>query len=580
MPQAMACHDMSAMQPVTPPASLPMPKRMTGIGNAHIAITTANPEAQIWFDQGLNLTHDFWDYEAAKAFEQSVRVDPQCAMCWWGLASAMDTRSKDSNAAVDDAYNRMKKFKKHTSPAEKLYIEAALKSRKADKLSANNTTKTEKKPLVHRDSDETKSLRKLVALYPETDDASIQARILLAGSLHDGYTKGEPNVGTAEAQRILARIIEQHPNDTAALHYWIHIVEPGNHPEQARDAAVKLGALVPTSGHMVHMPGHIFYLLGEYNLAQTSFAASTVVDETYMRTENVMPDDDWNYVHNLMYSIADLMEAGRFAEANLLAEKTSAAHGTRPNTLYVGVPRDGISRLNVKLPSALRAADWTVAQGLLQSSDALAIYPNLVLLRQGLLAYVQGQLALEANDTKTAQISAAALDQVVTKAASQPGTSAMQMPGMNASPQDAMLSPLHAYLAIAALELKAGVEMEQGHNADADRDFTQAIGKEATLRYLEPPMYLRPAAEAEASSLMRAHRYTEARTALLLVIKRRPQTGFALYGIARADDAMGAPTATESYRNFLAAWSKADASLPQMVQAKTWITSHQVAAGQ
>ena len=82
-----AGHNMADMQPVLPPEQLPAPIRMTGIGNAHIAIT-ASPEAQAWFDQGLNLMHDFWDYESVKAFEQSVRVDPNCAMCWWGLAQA------------------------------------------------------------------------------------------------------------------------------------------------------------------------------------------------------------------------------------------------------------------------------------------------------------------------------------------------------------------------------------------------------------------------------------------------------------------------------------------------------------
>jgi hypothetical protein len=82
-----AGHAMADMEPVPPPSQLPNPVHMIGIGNAHIAIT-GSPEAQQWFDQGLNLMHDFWDYESVKAFEQSVRVDPACAMCWWGLAQA------------------------------------------------------------------------------------------------------------------------------------------------------------------------------------------------------------------------------------------------------------------------------------------------------------------------------------------------------------------------------------------------------------------------------------------------------------------------------------------------------------
>ena len=73
------CHPME-MRDETPPEQLPAPQRMTGIGNAQIQIT-ATPEAQMWFNQGLNLLHDFWDYESARAFEQSVRVDPECAMC-------------------------------------------------------------------------------------------------------------------------------------------------------------------------------------------------------------------------------------------------------------------------------------------------------------------------------------------------------------------------------------------------------------------------------------------------------------------------------------------------------------------
>src|SRR5438477_1515239 len=75
------------MQDEIPPEKLPPPVRISGIGNAHMAIT-ATPEAQMWFDQGLNLLHDFWDYESARAFEQGVRVDPQCAMCYWGLYKA------------------------------------------------------------------------------------------------------------------------------------------------------------------------------------------------------------------------------------------------------------------------------------------------------------------------------------------------------------------------------------------------------------------------------------------------------------------------------------------------------------
>src|SRR6202022_4613278 len=81
---AMSCHAMGATQDEIAPEKLPAPQKLSGIGNAHIRIT-ASPEAQMWFDQGLNLFHDFWDYESVRAFEHGVRVDAQCAMCYWGL---------------------------------------------------------------------------------------------------------------------------------------------------------------------------------------------------------------------------------------------------------------------------------------------------------------------------------------------------------------------------------------------------------------------------------------------------------------------------------------------------------------
>ena len=82
----MACHPMEVKDQL-PPEQLPAAVRIEGAGNSHLKIT-ANADGQAWFDQGLNLLHDFWDYESARAFEQGVRVDPQCAMCYWGLFEA------------------------------------------------------------------------------------------------------------------------------------------------------------------------------------------------------------------------------------------------------------------------------------------------------------------------------------------------------------------------------------------------------------------------------------------------------------------------------------------------------------
>lgn len=571
---APACHTPPPEAPFTAPENLPTPIRMTGIGNSHITITTSKPEAQQWFDQGLSLQHDFWDYEAAKAFQQSIRIDPDCAMCWWGLSEAISFRGDDNGEkiAIEDL-KRAKKLSKHTTPSEKLFIEAAIESHKKHK--DKNKKNNDERPTSHTDSKETKIYRKLVAINP----AEIQPQIYLAGSLHDGYFHGDPNPGTQEAQNILHSLMQQHPDDPAVLHYWIHIIEPGNHPELARTAALKLGALTPASGHMVHMPGHIFYLLGEYDRAQDSFAASTRVDEAYMESQHVSPDDDWNYVHNLMYSIANLMEAGHFALADKLAQKTVAAHGTRSTTLYTSAPRDGMARLNPKLPAVLRAAQWKRAATLLAKSTAPAEYINLHLLRDALLQYAQGMAALDKGDI-TAAASAESSMKKLLDADTETHEAHKTPPAMHSGsttkhdPRDAMHHPITSYLSLAHLELLASLQQAQGKTQESADSFKRALDQEARIQYREPPLYLRPVAEAQGDALFRAHNYAEAKKAYQAAQKKRPNSGFSLYGIAQCDEALNDVGTSIAYQNFLDAWGTADQNLPQIQHAQQWLTKH------
>ena len=207
----------------------------------------------------------------------------------------------------------------------------------------------------------------------------------------DGFDKdAKPKPGQVEAQAILAAILAAHPDDSAANHYWIHAQEPGLHPEAALDSARKLGPLTPASGHMVHMPGHIFYRTGDYETGRVSFENSMHVDEAYMHAQNVSVDDDWNYVHNLMYLIADLLEAGRLDEATAISAKLNAARGGRSTTLYRNSTRDGMTRLDPLLPVALRGADWAHATELLEHSSPPAELKTLTALKASLLDYTRG----------------------------------------------------------------------------------------------------------------------------------------------------------------------------------------------
>ncbi len=377
-----AGHNMADMQPVPPPERLPAPIRMTGIGNAHITIT-ASPEAQAWFDQGLNLMHDFWDYESVKAFEQSVRVDPNCAMCWWGLAQAEGIGHSPRQVYGKQALEMAVQLKDKATEPEKLYIDAA----QADAAIKNESKRGAKKQQIA-------ILRELVSIAPN----DIEARLFLALALENGYDdKGEPKKGEREAIATLEDILHDAPNDSAANHYWIHAIEPGNRPERAIQSAALLASLAPTSGHMVHMPGHIYYRVGNYSEAERWFSASMAADEHYMQAEQVGPDDDWNYAHNMMYAIANLMEQGRLTDANALSDHLAAARGQLSASLYIWSARDQMARISRRLPVALRLGDWDAVLAMLNDSnlpkgDKAA---NLRFFAAELTDYAKGMKALE-----------------------------------------------------------------------------------------------------------------------------------------------------------------------------------------
>lgn len=568
----------------TPPEKLPPPVKMTGIGNGHVEITSSSAEAKMWFEQGLNLLQDFWDYESARAFEQSVRLDPKCAMCWWGLAQAEGFRG-DNAAWAENALKQavlLAKDKKNTTEAERLYIKAAAEASKEKETRSGKGPNTGgaagMKPVAYKDSKETKVLRKLVAEQPE----DVQAKILLAESMMNGFDKdGKPKQGTVQGQAILEALLVAHPDDTATNHYWIHAMEPSLHPERALESARKLGPLTAASGHMVHMPGHIFYRTGDYETARASFERSMSVDEAYMKVQGVRVEDDWNYVHNMMYLIADLLEAGRIAEATTISAKLNAAHGTWGPSLYLRNARDQMTRLDEELPVALRAGEWARAAAMLEKSTAPAEWVNLVALRDSLLDYTRGLAALQAGEVEAAAKFDADLEQRVkekpaAKGAAAPGAMAA-MPGMHggSSKKDALAGTVQSYVGVAALELKAAVEMAQGKGAEAEASFVKATAAERDLGYREPPSYIRPVSETRGDALMRAGRYKQARAAYETALAERPNSGYPLYGIAQAEAAAGdVAGARAAYATMLKAWANADGELPQVVAAKAFVASH------
>jgi len=585
---AQGAMSMPDMQPVPPPEQLPTPIRMTGIGNSHIEIK-ASPEVQAWFDQGLSLLHDFWEYESARAFEQAIRLDPNCAMCWWGLAQAERFREMDGHYYSRRAVAEAVRLKNHANSEGKLYIEA---------LAAQSAEEERRGAPTRIDSNENSKAVSILRTLVRKNPRDIEARIFLAIAVEDGYDdSGEPKSGEKEGISILESVLREAPNDSAANHYWIHAIEPGNHPERALASAALLAGLAPTSGHMVHMPGHIYYRVGNYPEAERWFSSSMAADERYMREQRVGVDDDWNYVHNMMYAIANLMEQGKLESANELSDRLAGARGKLSESLYIWSARDQMARIGYRLPVALRVADWKAVLLLLDEANLPdnERTTNLRFLASELTDYAGGMKALESGDVAAAQAASDRMDAGLWRQqrdqAAKKAEPASVKPGEDASGEkkdtppmapispDALSGPLVQSLSIASEELRAGILIAEGKLEEGKKLFTAALRDEKKLGYHEPPMYIRPVGENEAAALIKAGDYAGATAAYVTALAQRPNSGFALYGLARVKELSGdAAGARQAYAAFLKAWPSADATLPQVAHAHEVLGSGSLAA--
>jgi tetratricopeptide (TPR) repeat protein len=551
-----------------PPEQLPAPQHIEGVGNVRFPIT-ANAQAQKWFEQGYNLLYDFWDYEADRAFEESIRADANCAMCYWGLYQAESFNHSVTKTYAQAALAKAVALEGHATPREKLYIQASEAHEAAIREAGTGEPKFDH---------EIEILRTLVKENP----SDTNARIALSEAVNDGFDDaGEPRKGKKESLALLEGVLKEEPQNSAANHLWIHAVEAGPHPEQALHSAEILGSLAPASGHMVHMSGHIFYRIGDYAHAQTSFDASAQTDEGYMRAQHIAPDNDWNYVHNLMYSIANLLEAGQMQEAAQVSAKLGKARGHLEDTLYPWSPRDSIARLNPELPAALRTADWPRVVQLVNAANLSQNMPHMEFLAGGLSQFALGMQSVETHEPDVAERHSVLLDSTLWRMSQQikdqeaKDKKAGPPTGNQSMSPDPLPKPLLQMLSIMSLELRGSMLATQDNVPEAEKLFAVARREEKELGYHEPPFYIRPVSESEAAAMMTAGKWAEAEAAFQKAQVDRPNSGFALYGLAQVKEKNGdAGATTASYRQFLSAWKTADPGLPELQHAQEWVKQH------
>jgi tetratricopeptide (TPR) repeat protein len=255
------------------------PWEMAGIGVAHFPITTANPEVQKWFDQGNALLHSFWDYEAERSFRWCLKLEPENAMAYWGLARASMLRGLGGSGRPAEMIREAVKRRDRVSAREQLYIDALVAQILPDPLSEKDEDRMERSRKI---------LETLVVRYPD----DMEARALLALN-----TIGRDRYG---AELMIREILAKQPNHPGAHHYRIHNWDY-NEPEQALESARRYGPIVPGIGHALHMPGHIFSIVGMWNEAAISMDAATRREKQYMQERLTFPFNNWNYGHNLNY---------------------------------------------------------------------------------------------------------------------------------------------------------------------------------------------------------------------------------------------------------------------------------------
>ena len=239
----------------------PRARLFDGLGDHHLAVTTPDPEVQAYFDQGLTLCYAFNHGEALESFREAARLDPTCAMAWWGQAYALgpyfnSTYNEEKHAQAYEAIQRALSLADGAGPLERDLI-GALAHRFASPPPAER---------AHLDAAYADAMEAVWGRHSDDDDVAVlYADARMNQHRWDLWSKaGEPKPETLEAIAVLERALLLDPSNPGANHLYIHAVEASPDPQRAEPAADRLLGLVPGDGHLVHMPTHIYARVGRY----------------------------------------------------------------------------------------------------------------------------------------------------------------------------------------------------------------------------------------------------------------------------------------------------------------------------
>jgi len=282
-------------------------------------ITTSSESAQRWFNQGMQLLYGFNHDEAIRSFEKAAALDPSCAMAWWGVAYARGLHI--NNPSMSEEQSRL------AYEAAQQAVAALDTEQEVEKLLVDAVSRRYAWPPPNdrRGLDEAYAAAMETAWHQFPHDADVGA--LFAESLMnlqpwDLWTgRAEPKGRVLEILAVLESTLARTPDHPGANHFYIHAIEASPWPERGIPAAERLQSLVPGSGHLVHMPSHIFMRVGRYADAAAANQRAITADENYFA--QAPKPDFYNiyFLHNLHFLSYAAMMQGRYKVAIEAARK-------------------------------------------------------------------------------------------------------------------------------------------------------------------------------------------------------------------------------------------------------------------
>ncbi len=510
---------------------------LEGLGSYRASFSPANPAVAKWFDQGLSLAYGFNHDAAERSFLKATEQDPNCAICWWGAALVLGPHV---NATMDPANNgkawmRVQKAQSlAVSPVEKAYIKA---------LSARYTEQPpeDRKPL---DEAYAEAMERLVQQFPDDmDGVTLYAESLMNLQPWDYYDAQQQIKGnTGEFVKALEHVIKRMPDHPGALHLYIHAVEASSTPGRGVAAADRLRELLPGSGHLVHMPAHIYTRVGRYHDAVIANQKAIAADNTYLAActpaPGVYPLGYVPHNHHFLWW-ASSME-GASGQALAAAEET-AKRAWIPDLIKT----PGFEFLQdfwvTPIKAKVRFARWRDIANTPKPPDDLP-YPQAIWhFGQGMAAAAQGRP--DEAQKHWSELARAAADPMFEK--------------FMVGPQHALSRTLKVAERVLAGEVAAGRKDYKAAIAALE----QAVKEEDANAYFEPPLWHHPTRHTLGTLLLRAGKPGQAEKIFREDLKRNHNNGWSLDGLARSLKAQGKKKESAKVESRLRiAWRHADAT--------------------